>query len=185
MWALDWAFPAPVSGACSHPRDRCLDGKRTQPMGRSPPHNNVDPQGGSPVPRNNPSWATTAERSVESASSVLRMIWAYERERPNEAARPDRVHIASSEGSRSDATACTRKTRSRRIRAEPCIQRRPSRLGSAGSGSGSFTSDKPSGQGGDQSGTSETPKRRSTMTAMASKVDSTKRSRGRMPARAR
>jgi hypothetical protein len=50
----------------------------------------------------------------------------------------------------SDATACSRKTRSRRTRTEPFIHRSSSRLGSVCNGRGSFANDKASGQGGDQ-----------------------------------
>ena len=57
----------------------------------------------------------------------------------------------------------------------------PTRRGSAARGSGSRTTRSPSGQGRAQSGTSDTPRPRSTITAMAFNAFSSKRSRGLMP----
>jgi len=61
------------------------------------------------------------------------------------------------------------------------VHNTPTRRGSAARGNGSRTTRNPSGQGRAQSGTSETPRPRSTMTAIAFNAFSSKRSRGFIP----
>src|SRR5215510_12659768 len=84
-----------------------------------------------------------------------------------------------------DVTACSTKIRTKRRRTEALLQRTPIRLVNWFLGRGSFLSDKPSGHGGAQSGTSEAPRPRSTRTAITSSESSSNRSRGRKPARRR
>src|ERR1700744_3844743 len=62
------------------------------------------------------------------------------------------------------ASACSRKAYTTRMRSEPLAHTTPMRLAKeAAPGSGSLASDKPSGHGGAQSGTIDTPSPRSTI----------------------
>ena len=81
------------------------------------------------------------------------------------------------------AIACSRNACTRRRRSEALAHTRPMRLAKEeASGTGSLASDRPSGHGGAQSGISDTPSPRSTMTAIASPPSISKDSRGRIPA---
>jgi hypothetical protein len=81
------------------------------------------------------------------------------------------------------AIACSRNACTRRRRSEALAHTRPMRLAKEeASGTGSLASDKPSGHGGAQSGISDTPSPRSTMTAIASPPSISNNSRGRIPA---
>ena len=81
-----------------------------------------------------------------------------------------------------DESAASRNARTSRRRSEARVHNRPMRRVNDWLGTASLASDNPSGQGGAQSGTSETPNPRSTRTAIASSPSSSNRSRGRIPA---
>src|SRR5262245_37834827 len=68
--------------------------------------------------------------------------------------------------------ACSRKARTNLARSEALFQSRPVRRTSERSGSANLRSDNPSGHGGAQSGSNETPSPRSTITAISSKPSS-------------
>ena len=76
-----------------------------------------------------------------------------------------------------DESAASRNARTSRRRSEARVHNRPMRRVNDWLGTASLASDNPSGQGGAQSGTSETPNPRSTRTAIASSPSSSNRSR--------